>query len=81
MRSSGSRQKQKNASLSWHDLQLQRHEEEPVGLLPDEDFNIENLDQIQGTSDSAIKDYNAVFIRITNIFGKFQNYYKDFHFA
>ncbi len=55
------------------------NEEEPEGLLPDEDFNIENLDQSsRDFLDSAIKDYNAVFnTNYDTSSDKFQNYYKD----
>ena len=52
------------------------NEEEPEGLLPDEDFNIENLDQSsRDFLDSAIKDYNAVFnTNYDTSSDKFQNY-------
>ncbi|MCK9558766.1 MAG: type I restriction endonuclease subunit R, partial [Candidatus Cloacimonetes bacterium] len=55
------------------------NEEEPEGLLPDEDFNIENLDQSsRDFLDSAIRDYNAVFnTNYDTSSDKFQNYYKD----
>ncbi len=55
------------------------NEEEPEGLLPDEDFSIENLDQSsRDFLDSAIKDYNAVFnTNYDTSSDKFQNYYKD----
>jgi type I restriction enzyme R subunit len=55
------------------------NEEEPDGLLPDEDFNIENLDQSsQDFLDAAIKDYNAKFkTNFDTSSDKFQNYYKD----
>ncbi len=55
------------------------NEEEPEGLLPDEDFNIENLDQSsRDFLDSAIRDYNSVFnTNYDTSSDKFQNYYKD----
>ncbi|HPP31109.1 MAG TPA: type I restriction endonuclease subunit R, partial [Soehngenia sp.] len=53
--------------------------EEPEGLLPDEDFNIENLDQsYRDFLESAIKDYNKTFnTNYDTSSDKFQNYYKD----
>ncbi|NMR88928.1 type I restriction endonuclease subunit R, partial [Vibrio parahaemolyticus] len=53
--------------------------EEPEGLLPDEDFNIENLDQsYRDFLESAIKDYNKIFnTNYDTSSDKFQNYYKD----
>ncbi|WP_127836604.1 type I restriction endonuclease subunit R [Clostridium prolinivorans] len=55
------------------------NEEEPDGLLPDEDFNIENLDQSsRDFLESAIKDYNKTFnTNYDTSSDKFQNYYKD----
>lgn len=55
------------------------NEDEPDGLLPDEDFNMENLDQSsRDFMESAIKDYNATFnTNFDTSAEKFQNYYKD----
>ncbi len=55
------------------------NEEEPDGLLPDEDFNIENLDQSsRDFLDAAIRDYNTAFnTNYDTSSDKFQNYYKD----
>ena len=55
------------------------NEEEPEGLLPDEDFNMDSLDQgSRDFLDSAIRDYNAVFnTNYDTSSDKFQNYYKD----
>jgi len=55
------------------------NEYEPDGLLPDEDFNIENLDQSsRDFLESAIKDYNKTFnTNYDTSSDKFQNYYKD----
>ncbi len=55
------------------------NEEEPDGLLPDEDFNIENLDQSsRDFLEGAIRDYNATFnTNYDTSSEKFQNYYKD----
>jgi len=55
------------------------NEEEPEGLLPDEDFNMDSLDQSsRDFLDSAIKDYNEVFsTNYDTSSDKFQNYYKD----
>ena len=55
------------------------NEEEPEGLLPEEEFNIENLDQSsRDFLESAIKDYNATFnTNYDTSSDKFQNYYKD----
>jgi type I restriction enzyme R subunit len=55
------------------------NEDEPDGLLPDEDFNIENLDQSsRDFLESAINDYNKTFnTNYDTSSDKFQNYYKD----
>lgn len=55
------------------------NEEEPDGLLPDEDFNMENLDQSsRDFLESAIGDYNTTFnTNYDTSSDKFQNYYKD----
>jgi type I restriction enzyme R subunit len=55
------------------------NEEEPDGLLPEEDFNIENLDQSsRDFLEAAIRDYNATFnTNYDTSSDKFQNYYKD----
>ncbi len=55
------------------------NEEEPDGLLPDEDFNIENLDKSsRDFLDEAIQDYNTIFkTNFDTSSDKFQNYYKD----
>lgn len=54
-------------------------EEAPGGLLPDEDFNVETLDQSsRDFLESAIGDYNARFnTNYDTSSDKFQNYYKD----
>ena len=55
------------------------NEEEPNGLLPEEDFNMENLDQsTRDFLDAAIRDYNETFnTNYDTSSDKFQNYYKD----
>lgn len=55
------------------------NEEDQDGLLPDEDFNMENLDQSsRDFLESAIKDYNTTFnTNFDTSADKFQNYYKD----
>jgi len=55
------------------------NEEEPEGLLSDEDFNTDGLDQSSRDSlASAIKDYNARFgTNYDTSAEKFENYYKD----
>jgi len=55
------------------------NEEEPEGLLPDEDFNIQNLDQSsRDFLEAAIRDYNTTFnTNYDTSSDKFQNYYKD----
>ncbi len=55
------------------------NEDEPDGLLPDEDFNIEKLDQSsRDFLESAINDYNKTFnTNYDTSSDKFQNYYKD----
>ncbi len=55
------------------------NEDEPDGLLPDEDFNMDNLDKSsRDFLESTIKDYNASFnTNYDTSSDKFQNYYKD----
>jgi type I restriction enzyme R subunit len=55
------------------------NEEEPDGLLPEEDFNMENLDQsYRDFLEAAIRDYNSTFsTNYDTSSNKFQNYYKD----
>jgi type I restriction enzyme R subunit len=55
------------------------NEEEPDGLLPEEDFNMENLDQSsRDFLEAAIRDYNSTFsTNYDTSSDKFQNYYKD----
>jgi type I restriction enzyme R subunit len=55
------------------------NEEEPDGLLPEEDFNMENLDQSsRDFLEAAIQDYNSTFsTNYDTSSDKFQNYYKD----
>ncbi len=55
------------------------NEEEVEGLLPEEEFNMDNLDQSsRGFLESAIKDYNTMFgTSYDTSSDKFQNYYKD----
>ncbi|NLL35089.1 MAG: type I restriction endonuclease subunit R, partial [Clostridiales bacterium] len=55
------------------------NEEEPDGLLPEEDFSIENLDQSsRDFLEAAIRDYNSTFnTNYDTSSDKFQNYYKD----
>lgn len=55
------------------------NEEEPDGLLSEEDFNMENLDHSsRDFLEAAIGDYNATFnTNYDTSSDKFQNYYKD----
>jgi type I restriction enzyme R subunit len=55
------------------------NEEEPDGLLPEEDFNMENLDQSsRDFLEAAIRDYNEMFnTNFDTSSDKFENYYKD----
>ena len=55
------------------------NEDDSDGVLPDEDFNMDNLDQgSRDFLDAAIKDYNAAFnTNYDTSADKFQNYYKD----
>lgn len=55
------------------------NEEEPDGLLPEEDFNMENLDQSsRDFLEAAIRDYNSTFnTNYDTSSDKFLNYYKD----
>jgi len=55
------------------------NEEGPDGLLPEEDFSMENLDQSsRDFLEAAIQDYNRKFnTNYDTSSDKFQNYYKD----
>jgi type I restriction enzyme R subunit len=55
------------------------NEEEIDGILPDEDLNMEDLDQSsRDFLDSAISDYNKMFnTNFDTSSDRFQNYYKD----
>ena len=55
------------------------NEEDPDGLLPDEEFEMSKLDQSsRDFLDDAINDYNARFnTNFDTSSDKFQNYYKD----
>ena len=55
------------------------NEEEPDGILPDEDFDVDNLDKSsRDFLDAAIRDYNAAFgTNFDTSSDKFENYYKD----
>lgn len=55
------------------------NEEEIDGILPDEDLNMEDLDQSsRDFLDSAIADYNKMFsTNFDTSSDRFQNYYKD----
>ncbi len=55
------------------------NEEEPDGLLSEEEFEVEGLDQSsRDFLDAAIKDYNVLFgTSYDTSADKFQNYYKD----
>lgn len=55
------------------------NEEEIEGVLPDEDLNMEDLDQSsRDFLDSAISDYNEMFnTNFDTSSDRFQNYYKD----
>ena len=55
------------------------NEDEPGGLLPDEDFDMGNLDQSsRDFLEAAIRDYNAIFnTNYDTSSDKFENYYKD----
>ena len=55
------------------------NEEDPDGALPDEDFNMDNLDQSsRDFLGAAIRDYNDTFsTNYDTSTDKFQNYYKD----
>jgi type I restriction enzyme R subunit len=72
--------KEKNRNLTIATIfSFSPNEEEPGGLLPDEDFNMGNLDQSsRDFLESAIKDYNTNFnTNFDTSADKFQNYYKD----
>lgn len=71
---------QKNRSLTIATIfSFNANEEDQDGLLPDEDFNTDNLDQSsRDFLDAAIRDYNAAFnTNFDTSSEKFQNYYKD----
>ena len=71
---------QKNRNLTIATIfSFSANEEEPDGLLPEEDFNMENLDQSsRDFLDAAIRDYNSTFsTNYDTSSDKFQNYYKD----
>lgn len=71
---------QKNRNLTIATIfSFSANEEEPDGLLPEEDFNMENLDQSsRDFLESAIRDYNSTFsTNYDTSSDKFQNYYKD----
>lgn len=55
------------------------NEEEAEGILPDEDFNLENLDQnSRDFLEAAIRDYNATFnTNFSTSSDQFENYYED----
>jgi type I restriction enzyme R subunit len=71
-------QKNKNLIIATI-FSFSANEDEPDGLLPDEDFNMDNLDQSsRDFLEAAIKDYNATFnTNFDTSAEKFQNYYKD----
>jgi type I restriction enzyme R subunit len=72
--------KEKNRDLTIATIfSFSPNEEEPDGLLPDEDLNMENLDQSsRDFLETAIKDYNKKFnTNYDTSADKFQNYYKD----
>jgi type I restriction enzyme R subunit len=71
---------QKNRNLTIATIfSFSVNEEEPDGLLPEEDFNMENLDQSsRDFLEAAIRDYNSTFsTNYDTSSDKFQNYYKD----
>ena len=71
---------QKNRNLTIATIfSFSANEEEPDGLLPEEDFNMENLDQSsRDFLEAAIRDYNSTFnTNYDTSSDKFQNYYKD----
>jgi len=71
---------QKNRNLTIATIfSFSANEEEPDGLLPEEDFNMENLDQSsRDFLEAAIRDYNTTFnTNYDTSSDKFQNYYKD----
>jgi type I restriction enzyme R subunit len=71
---------QKNRNLTIATIfSFSANEEEPDGLLPEEDFNMENLDQSsRDFLEAAIRDYNGTFnTNYDTSSDKFQNYYKD----
>ncbi len=72
------REKNRNLKIATI-FSFSANEEEPEGLLPDEDFNVENLDQsYRDFLESAIEDYNAMYsTNFDTSSEKFQNYYKD----
>lgn len=71
---------EKKSSLSIATIfSFSPNEEEIDGMLPDEDLNMENLDQSsRDFLDRAIRDYNEIFnTNYDTSSDKFQNYYKD----
>jgi type I restriction enzyme R subunit len=71
---------EKNSNLTIATIfSFSANEEEPDGLLPEEDFNMENLDQSsRDFLEAAIRDYNSTFsTNYDTSSDKFQNYYKD----
>jgi type I restriction enzyme R subunit len=71
---------EKNSNLTIATIfSFSANEEEPDGLLPEEDFSMENLDQSsRDFLEAAIGDYNATFsTNYDTSSDKFQNYYKD----
>ncbi|MGI6677978.1 MAG: type I restriction endonuclease subunit R [Dehalobacterium sp.] len=71
---------QKNRNLTIATIfSFSANEEEPDGLLPEEDFNMENLDQSsRDFLEAVIRDYNSTFsTNYDTSSDKFQNYYKD----
>jgi len=71
-------QKKRNLTIATI-FSFSANEEEPDGLLPEEDFNMENLDQSsRDFLEAAIRDYNSTFsTNYDTSSDKFQNYYKD----
>ena len=72
------KEKNKNFTIATI-FSFSANEDEPEGLLPDEDFNMDNLDQSsRDFLEAAIKDYNATFsTNFDTSADKFENYYKD----
>jgi type I restriction enzyme R subunit len=72
-------EKNRNLTIATIFSRFSANEEEPDGLLPEEDFNMENLDQSsRDFLEAAIRDYNSTFsTNYDTSSDKFQNYYKD----